>query len=162
MEVWVGLEPTFSTPITIICLEDRLGYQTKRITMPSNDPEYQKRYIRQHYLDNKEYYKKKAKIRKDSLPLNKNLFERIRYRCRISGIEFSITPEDIVIPEVCPVFKTKFDQKDKYRAASVDRINPKGGYTKDNIRVISYRANWLKSNANFDEIEALYNYMKTD
>lgn len=52
----MGLEPTFSTPITIICLEDRLGYQTKRITMPSNDPEYHKRYIRQHYLDNKEYY----------------------------------------------------------------------------------------------------------
>jgi len=31
--------------------------------MPSNDPEYQKRYIRQHYQNNKDYYKKKAKAR---------------------------------------------------------------------------------------------------
>ena len=33
--------------------------------MPSNDPEYQKRYIRQHYLDNKQYYKDKARKRND-------------------------------------------------------------------------------------------------
>ena len=32
--------------------------------MPSNDPEYQKRYIKQHYLKNKSYYKEKAKERK--------------------------------------------------------------------------------------------------
>lgn len=31
--------------------------------MPRNDPEYQKRYIRQHYQANKEYYKAKAKAR---------------------------------------------------------------------------------------------------
>lgn len=24
---WEGFEPTFSAPFTIICLEDRLGYQ---------------------------------------------------------------------------------------------------------------------------------------
>lgn len=129
--------------------------------MPSNKPDYQKNYIRQHYLDNKDYYKQKAKLRKDSLPLNQKLFEQIRQRCRKSGVLFKIKPEDIVIPDFCPVFKTEFDQKDKYRAASVDRINPSGGYTKDNIRVISCRANWLKSNACFKEIEALYNYMKT-
>lgn len=28
--------------------------------MPSNDPEYQKKYIKQHYLDNKDYYKDNA------------------------------------------------------------------------------------------------------
>tara|TARA_R110002012_G_scaffold319825_1_gene541470 strand:+ start:594 stop:959 length:366 start_codon:yes stop_codon:yes gene_type:complete len=31
--------------------------------MPSNKPNYQSEYIRQHYLDNKEYYKDKAKAR---------------------------------------------------------------------------------------------------
>jgi hypothetical protein len=34
--------------------------------MPSNKPDYQKEYIRQHYQNNKEYYKNKAKER-DSL-----------------------------------------------------------------------------------------------
>ncbi len=33
--------------------------------MPSNDPEYQKKYIKQHYLDNKDYYKDKAKARNE-------------------------------------------------------------------------------------------------
>lgn len=32
--------------------------------MPSNDPEYQKRYIREHYQKNKDYYKAKAKKRR--------------------------------------------------------------------------------------------------
>lgn len=157
----MGFEPTFSTPITITCLEDRLGYQTKGIFMPSNNPDYQKNYIRQHYLNNKDYYKQKAKLRKDSLPLNQKLFEQIRQRCKKSKVLFTITPEDIVIPKFCPVFKTKFDQKDTYKRASVDRIDPNKGYTKENIRVISYRANWLKSNATLEEIEALYNFMKT-
>ena len=45
-------------------LEDSCGGSNhKDHTMPSNDPEYQKRYIRQHYLENKEYYKAKAKTR---------------------------------------------------------------------------------------------------
>lgn len=33
--------------------------------MPSNDPEYQKKYIRKHYQENKEYYKEKAKASRD-------------------------------------------------------------------------------------------------
>jgi hypothetical protein len=31
--------------------------------MPSNNPEYQKQYIRKHYQANKDYYKEKAKAR---------------------------------------------------------------------------------------------------
>lgn len=40
--------------------------------MPSNDPEYQKKYIRRHYQENKQYYKDKAKER------NKKVTERLR------------------------------------------------------------------------------------
>lgn len=35
--------------------------------MPSNDPEYQKKYIKKHYQDNKKYYRDKAKERKRTL-----------------------------------------------------------------------------------------------
>jgi len=35
--------------------------------LPSNDPEYQKRYIKQHYQDNKQYYKDKRKARQKAL-----------------------------------------------------------------------------------------------
>lgn len=47
--------------------------------MPSNDPEYQKRYIKQHYLDNKEYYKAKAKIRSATIRVaNKAFVDRFK------------------------------------------------------------------------------------
>lgn len=42
--------------------------------MPSNDPEYQKKYLRQHYLDNKEYYKTKAKLRNSVIRVNNKAF----------------------------------------------------------------------------------------
>jgi hypothetical protein len=58
-----GLEPPFSAPVTLVRLEGGWGYAQlleRNYIMPANDPKYQKKYIRQHYLDNKEYYKKKA------------------------------------------------------------------------------------------------------
>lgn len=35
--------------------------------MPSNNPDYQKTYIKQHYLENKDYYKQKNKERRERL-----------------------------------------------------------------------------------------------
>lgn len=42
--------------------------------MPSNDPEYQKRYIRKHYQENKEYYKEKSKNRRNSTTLKLRMY----------------------------------------------------------------------------------------
>lgn len=39
---------------------------------------------------------------------------------------------------------------------SVDRIDPTRGYVQDNIRIISYRANTLKSNASSKELFLVY------
>jgi hypothetical protein len=42
----------------------------------------------------------------------------------------------------------------------VDRLDNDKGYTPDNIRVISMRANDIKSNATLDELEAVVAYVK--
>ena len=42
-----------------------------------------------------------------------------------------------------------------HNSPSVDRIDPKKGYTPDNIRVISWRANSLKSDASLKELQVL-------
>lgn len=68
------------------------------------------------------------------------------------GIEHTLKIEDIVIPEVCPVFKTPFVKKTNY-TASIDRINNTKGYHSDNIQIISKLANTMKSNATVEELQ---------
>jgi hypothetical protein len=67
------------------------------------------------------------------------------------------------MPEVCPVLGIPLvvgDGSAKDNSPSIDRINPAGGYTKDNIRVISHRANTIKSNATIEEMEKVLAYIK--
>lgn len=57
----------------------------------------------------------------------------------------------------CPVLGIELGWGD-YRggsSASIDRIDSTKGYTKDNCRVISWRANRLKSDATFEELQLL-------
>lgn len=80
-------------------------------------------------------------------------------RARRKGREFSISLEDIVIPEVCPVFNLPFEENTEM-APSIDRIDSSKGYTKSNIQVISKRANLLKNNATVQELEQVLKFMK--
>lgn len=79
-------------------------------------------------------------------------------RANKSGVPFTLTPEDIVIPDVCPVFKVPFEESGEY-VASLDQRNPGGGYTPDNIAVISWKANRLKNNATAAELQDIINWM---
>lgn len=45
-------------------------------------------------------------------------------------------------------------------AASLDRVRPEAGYTKGNIRVVSFRANRLKSDATPAELRLVLDYME--
>lgn len=78
------------------------------------------------------------------------LYDAARDRAKRKGIEFNITYEDIVIPDVCPVFKTPFTYTGgKFSATSysLDRIDSTKGYVKGNIQVISVKANMMKNSA---------------
>lgn len=86
-----------------------------------------------------------------------------RKRANKSGLECSISVEDIVIPKVCPVLGIPLvwaTGKQTNNSPSIDRVDNSKGYTKDNIRVISMRANRLKSNMTIDEAELIVKYMK--
>jgi hypothetical protein len=43
---------------------------------------------------------------------------------------------------------------------SIDRVDSSKGYTKDNIQVISHRANNLKNNATLEELRKLVTYVE--
>ena len=78
-----------------------------------------------------------------------------KQRAKRTNIEHTITPEDIIIPDYCPVLNIKLDVGDRKihgNAPSIDRIDNNKGYTKENIMIISNRANMLKNNATLDEL----------
>lgn len=85
------------------------------------------------------------------------LWEAARGRAKKYNRDFTITVEDIKIPKICPVFNEPMIRGGKY-APSIDRIDSDKGYTPDNIQIISRRANFLKCNATFEEIELLYRF----
>jgi hypothetical protein len=95
------------------------------------------------------------KYRKDNI--EKSMLFAARTRAKEQGIQIDIEIEDVVVPEFCPVLGIKLSvDGTKNNSPSLDRIVPERGYTKGNVRVISWRANWIKNNATPDEIEKLY------
>lgn len=81
-------------------------------------------------------------------------------RVKALGLTSDVELDDIIIPENCPVLGIKLVSGQGRGAhlpssPSLDRINPNLGYRKGNIRVISYRANQLKSNATLAELRAV-------
>ena len=99
--------------------------------------------------------KRDATSRYRQMKPESRLWSSCRARARRQGVEFSLQVSDIVIPDVCPVLGIKLDTRLSRRGdsrASVDRINPSGGYTPDNTVVVSWRANRLKSDATLDEL----------
>ena len=75
------------------------------------------------------------------------------------NVPFNLRLEDIPpFPERCPVFGIILERgtsKRKDSSPSLDRIIPEFGYTRGNVRVISWRANSLRSNASLQELRML-------
>lgn len=98
----------------------------------------------------------------------KNLTERrkgyilrnLRDQAKGKSVPFDLNLEDLVLPKYCPIFGVKLlygyptNHPNQY---SVDRIIPSLGYVKDNIIIISKKANLCKSNLSIDELELFCN-----
>lgn len=93
-----------------------------------------------------------------------HLYYSAKTRAKKSGLEFTISIYDIEVPLACPVLGLKLEKSTTGKrvdsSPSLDRIDNSKGYTKDNTRVISWRANKLKSDASIEELEAVLSYMK--
>lgn len=78
------------------------------------------------------------------------------------GLEFNIEKEDIIIPELCPILKVPFviGTKDNYDfTPTIDRIDNSKGYTKDNIQIITNKANSMKNSADFEMLVNFAEYI---
>lgn len=82
-------------------------------------------------------------------------------RAKRKGLEFDLVPEDIIIPEYCPILGIPLQRGVRTRCAdspSLDRIDNAKGYVRGNIAVISARANTIKNDATIDELKMVVKY----
>ena len=117
---------------------------------------------------------KQKKVRKKRTEMQKEIYKKnpkktilvnAKKRAAYKNLEFNITEDDICINEICPVFGIiieRSDKRQKYNSPSLDRLDSSKGYTKDNINIISFRANFIKGNATFEEFEAIYKWWKSE
>jgi hypothetical protein len=92
----------------------------------------------------------------------KQLFTKAKYRAIRKHLEFSIKLSDIVIPNICPVLGIPIIRDScgiSDNSPSLDRIDNTKGYVKDNIQVISNRANMIKSIGTAEEHLKIANYI---
>ena len=118
--------------------------------MPHSDKEERARYSKAYEFDKRkshpEYY----------------LWKNAKQRARKKGLDFDIEVSDIIIPQFCPLLHIPIIHRTGLRKAqpdspSLDRLDNSFGYVKGNILVVSWRANKLKADAEFQELQRLVN-----
>ena len=93
------------------------------------------------------------------------MWKDARSRAKRHKIPFTIDPWDIIITENCPVLSIPLIRQSGKGAPSdnsptLDKIIPEKGYVKDNIVVVSYKANSMKRNATIEEVMMLAEFYK--
>lgn len=107
-----------------------------------------------------EYYEEHCRKRQS---IEKELYQSAKRRSKKHGLHFDLNHIDISVPKFCPVLGIPIRQAknrmDDY-SPTIDRLNPKFGYVKENICVMSNRANRIKSNGSIEEHEKVIKFMK--
>lgn len=121
------------------------------------------------FLDTKPKRKKVEKIglsvfreeKEQEIKYKKRMLSGAKQRAKTKGLTFNLTLEDIIIPVYCPILGMPLytSELDSDCSPSIDRIDNSGGYTKDNVQIISTRANRIKSDSSIEELQRLLNYL---
>jgi len=144
------------------CKQCNKNYRQKNLTKI-------KQKSKEYYLNNRDLLLQKGK------KTYKNYYEKhperfllksAKARAKKFNLTFDLCVEDVKIPEICPVLKIPLyrnigkNNTASHNSPSLDRINPELGYVKGNVRVISHRANALKSNATLEELQFILEDIK--
>ncbi len=97
----------------------------------------------------------------------KMLINASKQRAKSNNREHEINVEDLKaiypIDGCCPIFGLKLEFNGagfRDSSPSIDRIDSTKGYTRDNIQVISWKANRIKGAASLQDLEMLVAYLK--
>ena len=98
------------------------------------------------------------------------MLDKAKRRAREKDLAFDLDLEFLcsIAPDFCPVFgfellwapgsKTHAG-KPEDQSPSLDRIKAEGGYTKDNVAIVSNKVNQIKSNAKLRELYAVADWL---
>lgn len=127
------------------------------------DIEYRKKNKEKRSNQNQVWYESYRKKKFKADPQH-YLWYIARTRSRQNGTEFSITKDDIIIPETCPIFNVVLTKGDGYSpdAMSLDRVDNNKGYVPGNVRVISRKANLMKGSLTVEFLEKVFKYIKNE
>jgi hypothetical protein len=96
------------------------------------------------------------------------LYSAAKRRAKNKGLEFSIKITDIVVPDFCPLLGIPLSKDLPGNrtlgsgSPTLDRKISTLGYTLNNIWVISFKANTMKSNASLEELELLTSNLRRE
>ena len=103
-------------------------------------------------------------VAKDSVG---QMLREVKSRAKVKNIEFSLTRDDIQIPEQCPCCSRKIERRTgefkkgpQRSSPSLDRINNTLGYVKGNVEVLCWRCNMLKNNATAGELRTILRWLE--
>ena len=108
----------------------------------------------------KEYYKQYDKERYTPEIM---MWRNAKARAAKKGVPFSIGHEDVVITNLCPVCEREMKTGGKGGgpcSPSLDRVIPKKGYVKGNVKVICKSCNSVKSDATVEQLKSLVEYIE--
>lgn len=120
-----------------------------------------------YFLENFTQEQKEATAQKKREQLIKNYVHHKLMQCKKRaekrGIEFNLEESDIIIPDKCPILEVPLiigTKGDYAYSPSIDRIDNSKGYIKENVQIISNKANSMKNSASPKELLAFIKNIK--
>lgn len=129
------------------------------------DAQWRKQWYKDGGAKKQQLYKKANPVRR----ITSSLVDGARRRAKDKSLPFeidldyvrSMVGENAEFASHCPVFGIALDwscmrdngRKPLFNSPSMDRIDPERGYVKNNIWIISFKANVIKSDASHEELK---------
>lgn len=92
----------------------------------------------------------------------KTIHSRVKTRAAKTGVLFTLTFDDIKIPEKCPACGTQIvfgGPQQRNTSPSLDRIVPGLGYTPENTIIICFACNRRKNDSTPEQLYAIADYV---
>jgi hypothetical protein len=104
-------------------------------------------------------------MRRSKTTLSRRLVSLAKHRAKKNNIPFDITFEDVHVPEFCPALGLRLERNvggraQGKRSPTLDRIDPKKGYVRGNVIVMSAKANQMKSTGTPEELERVAAFVR--